>query len=127
MSAVVETAASVAKTSTASAKAMMEKATKAFVASSAIPQVIMQYYSILRVLLVYEMTYDWPATFSIQSSFDGLEGRIQFSAALSKNWFASAIGGTLKMLPRSHRSFCIPIRHVRRCRVAMICVCSLPE
>ena len=43
MSAVVETAASVAKTSTASAKAMMEKATKAFVASSAIPQVIMQY------------------------------------------------------------------------------------
>ena len=47
------------------------------------------------------MTYDWLATFSIQSSFDGLEGRIQFSAYLSKNWFASAIGGTLKMLPHS--------------------------
>ena len=42
MSAVMETAASVAKTSTASAKAMMEKATKAFVASSAIPQVIIK-------------------------------------------------------------------------------------
>jgi len=39
MSAVVKTAASVAKTSTASAKAIMEKATKAFVACSAIPQI----------------------------------------------------------------------------------------
>ena len=33
-------------------------------------------YSILRVLLVYEMTWDWPATFSNQSCFDCLEGKI---------------------------------------------------
>ena len=43
-------------------------------------------YSILRVLLVYEMTWDWTATFSNQSSFDCLEGKIPvFCVALSKN------------------------------------------
>ena len=46
------------------------------------------HYSILRVLLVYEMTWDWTATFSNQSSFYGLEGKI---VTLSKNWFSSAL------------------------------------
>ena len=72
-------------------------------------------YSILRVIMVYEMTYDWTATLSIQSSFDCLVGRIPVFCTLGKNWFACAIGGTLKMLPRCHRSFRIPIRHVRHC------------
>ena len=72
-------------------------------------------YSFLHVLLVYEMTWDWTATFSNQSSFDGLEGKI---VTLSKNWFSSALWALwsiLKMLPRSPRSFRILIRHVRRC------------
>ena len=58
------------------------------------------------------MSFDWTATFSIQL-------RMAHIALENQFLLVAQIASILKMLPRSQRSFCVPIRQVRSCKLSV--------